>query len=93
MVTVTRIGPTVFHVRPGSSVPPQPLRHYPNFVVDTVAPARVAYWGQNRVRYRVHPKIQRGDAPGRQQVAVPDSAEFALRYAGHSRMGAQCSRP
>lgn len=46
-VTVARIGPTIFHVRPGSSVPVQPIPHYPYFVVDTAAPTRVAYWGQS----------------------------------------------
>jgi len=46
-VTVTRVGTTVFHVRPGTSVPTQPVPHYPYFIVDTAAPTRVAYWGQS----------------------------------------------
>jgi hypothetical protein len=43
-VAVMRIGPTVFHVHPGPSVPMQPGRSLPFFVVDTAAPARVAFW-------------------------------------------------
>ncbi len=46
-ISVARIGTTTFHVRPGSSVPVQPIPHYPYFVVDTAAPTRVAYWGQS----------------------------------------------
>ncbi len=47
VVMVARIGPTMFPVRAGTSVPPQPVPRYSNFVVATSAPTRVAYWGQN----------------------------------------------
>jgi len=43
---VARIGPTQFHVKP-TGVPPQPIPQYPWFVVDTLSPARVIYWGQS----------------------------------------------
>ncbi len=47
VVTVARIGPTTFHVRPGQSLPPQSLPQYHNFIVDTAPPARVAHWAQS----------------------------------------------
>jgi hypothetical protein len=45
-IMVARIGATAFHVRPTAS-PAQPVPQYPWFVVDTLAPSRVAYWGQS----------------------------------------------
>lgn len=44
-VALMRIGPTVFHVKPGASLPVQPEPFRPYFVVDTSAPPRVAFWG------------------------------------------------
>jgi hypothetical protein len=45
-IQVARVGATVFHVD-AYSVPPQAIRRASYFVIDTAAPARVAYWGNS----------------------------------------------